>query len=418
MGINKATTKVFTCYRRQRKDGTYPIKLRVTYKGDPYEYALKLFVTEQEDKQLESGKFGRSDGLKKINNKIIEYLSKANTIIDKMPNFSVAAFEKEFLGQPITNHTTDNLIELLVRRSNDLRKEGRVSYADSYQTTANSLKEYQTKILVNDVDVNFLIGYEHHLLHKGNSSGCVGVYMRNIRTILNDAIDKGIASRDNYPFGRKKYCIPQQRNNKTALAHDDVTKILNYQAVEGSSEEKARDFWLFMYLTNGLNMKDVALLKVGDLKPQLQGLTFFRAKTHNTTKHNRIEINVWYDPRNVPIISKIVTKHGTNSDVADDYLFPILYRDASAAEVRRLVQNFTRYVNKNMTKISKKLGLDSIPKTNVARHTFVTMVVNKGDAPLTDVKDLVGHRSITTTAGYVNSLPINKRKEYSGYLIE
>ena len=70
-----------------------------------------------------------------------------------------------------------------------------------------------------------------------------------------------------------------------------------------------------------------------------------------------------------------------------------------------------------MTKVSHTLNLSSVPKTNVARHTFVTTVINEGDAPLTAIKDLVGHSSITTTAGYVGSLPTKKRKEYAGYLI-
>lgn len=420
MGIKKPTTKVFTDYRRVRKDGKYAIKLRVTYKGKSHEYALGLFVSSEEDKVLQAGKFGRNDHLKRINRISVDQLSRANSIIDTIPVFSPNAFEKEFLKEDGSEQGkyTNTLYQLLTKRSEIVRRGGSESYAVSFQTTANVIKEYSYKTTLQDIDVDYLKKLEDHLIEKDVSSGSVGVYMRNIRTIYNVAIEEGLISKINYPFGKKRYSIPQQRNNKTAIGISEVMRIISYNAVENSSIEKARDFWVFMYLTNGLNMKDVCLLKRNDLKNNLDGLNFFRAKTKRSTKHNKIEIDVWYDEYSKPIIEKTLSKYGNSNTENDAFLFPILYKGVNPKDERRLIQNFTRFVNKNMAKLSKILDLSSIPNTNVARHTFVTRIINSGNAPITAVKDMVGHTSVNTTAGYVNSLPIDSKKGYAACLVE
>lgn len=334
-----------------------------------------------------------------------------------MSVFNKSLFEKAFTGDISVKETINNdLIKCLRLKSSLLRHEGRISYSDSHSTTANALEGLTPRLLYEDVSVDFLNEFENHLLNRNVSYGSVGVYMRNIRTAYNEAVSKGVISKDNYPFGKKGYCIPQQRNNKVAISIKDVMQIIEYKAVMGSSQEKARDLWLFMYLTNGLNMKDVCLLKNSDVKPDLEGISFFRAKTSRTTKHNKKKIDVFYDEDTRSIIKEILSKHGTGLTNEDDYLFPILKPHTTPSDERRLIQNFTRFVNKNMGKVSREIGLSSIPKTNVARHTFVTIIINKG-APLTFVKDSVGHSSITTTEGYADSLPTDKKKEYSGYLI-
>ncbi len=51
---------------------------------------------------------------------------------------------------------------------------------------------------------------------------------------------------------------------------------------EGDVTQMARDYWLFMYFCNGMNMKDMCLLTYGNIKGNV--LSFERAKTAKTKR--------------------------------------------------------------------------------------------------------------------------------------
>ena len=79
--------------------------------------------------------------------------------------------------------------------------------------------------------------------------------------MFNEAIEDGIIRKEQYPFGRRKYVIPASRNVKKALTLSEIERIFNYTCQDGSAEQKARDLWVFSYLFNGANIKDIAMLK-------------------------------------------------------------------------------------------------------------------------------------------------------------
>lgn len=79
----------------------------------------------------------------------------------------------------------------------------------------------------------------------------ISMYVRTLRSIFNYAISLGVIRKDeSYPFGKRKYVIPASRNIKKALSITEVSKIHNYKTLPGTSEDKARDFWIFSYLCN------------------------------------------------------------------------------------------------------------------------------------------------------------------------
>ena len=49
---------------------------------------------------------------------------------------------------------------------------------------------------------------------------------------------------------------------KRSISIPEVGKIFKYQATKGTWEEKARDYWSFSYMCNGINVKDMALLPI------------------------------------------------------------------------------------------------------------------------------------------------------------
>jgi integrase len=79
----------------------------------------------------------------------------------------------------------------------------------------------------------------------------------------------------------------------------------------------AKDYWIFIYLCNGLNVKDLCLLKWKNIDGDW--LRYERAKTSRTKKDGKL-ISVSLKPEAKAIISR----WGLPSLSPDSYLFPHL----------------------------------------------------------------------------------------------
>ena len=115
------------------------------------------------------------------------------------------------------------------------------------------------------------------MLGNGNSITTAGIYLRSLRTLFNIAIAEGLLTKEYYPFGKRNYEIPTSNNVKKALTLKDIGTIYKHKLEPGSPAERARDYWIFMYLCNGINVKDLCLLKYDNIKGDV--LEFERAKT-------------------------------------------------------------------------------------------------------------------------------------------
>lgn len=93
--------------------------------------------------------------------------------------------------------------------------EGRVSSAMYYHCSYVSLKKFRGNVRFEEITVSFLHEYENWLKQKNISKTIIGMYLRPLRTIFNEAIDDGIIKKEKcYPLGRRKYRILAAKNIK------------------------------------------------------------------------------------------------------------------------------------------------------------------------------------------------------------
>jgi integrase len=232
--------------------------------------------------------------------------------------------------------------------------------------------------------------------------GAIGIYMRYLRAIFNQEIAAGRIKADVYPFGRNKYRPPATNRVKKALKLEEVARIFLYEP-KSESEHWARDMWLFTYLANGMNVKDLALLKyenmVGD------EIHFVRAKTRNSTIENQKTIQIFLQED----LKRIIEKWGKPNNGPRCFIFDILHEnDTSALQVYRDVNQAIRTINTYMMRIGKELGLSKRLTCNVARHTYST-VLKRANVPIEMISESLGHTSIRTTEIYLDSFEKENR---------
>lgn len=293
-----------------------------------------------------------------------------------------------------------------------LIREDRIGSAVAYHCSYVSLKSFKSNLLLSDVTVSFLCAYEKHGRAKGLSKSTIGIYLRPLRAIFNDVIAQGFLKKEiSYPFGAKKYQIPTAKKTKKALDLDDVKKIYFYQCNnENSSEQMARDYWLFSYFGNGMNPKDIALLQWKN--PADGYITFERAKTERALRGDPVSITVYVNEDMRVIIARWANKDRSPSN----YIFPVLQHGLTAMRIYDRIQNFVYFINYWMKEILRNLNIDKKATTYVARHTFSTVLKRSG-ASTAYIQESLGHTSIETTEHYLDSFEKGMKKELAARLV-
>ena len=177
---------------------------------------------------------------------------------------------------------------------------------------------------------------------------------------------------NDYPFGKRKYVIPASKNVKKALTLEEVGRIYNYETLDYSPEDQARDFWIFSYLCSGINFKDIALLKRNNIDGKM--LRFIRAKTKRTTQSSQGTISC-------PITDKvlyIINMWQSHKRAKDSYLFPILEEGDSLEVQQKKIDQFIKTTNKYMTRIGEDLKFDKKVTTYFSRHSYATVMLKGG----------------------------------------
>ena len=156
----------------------------------------------------------------------------------------------------------------------------------------------------------------------------------------------------------------------------------------------ARDYWIFLYLCNGMNVKDFCLLKYKNIDGDI--LIYHREKTKRS-KSDQTPTVVSLKKQSKAIIKK----WGQTAIDSEVYVFPHLQKGMTAVEIRLTVQQLIKTINKYMKRIATNLELNKPITTYYARHSFATVLKNSG-ASIEFISEALAHSSQKTTKSYLS----------------
>ncbi len=399
----KVTVSFYLEKTKPNNENKCLVKMTVYSNSNKKRYTTNQHVTIEEWEKLKSPNL-RDNNLKIIKQSLNAIEAKTLKAIENISPFSFIAFEEALFSKVKINKNTslqfwfDNYIK-------KLHDKGSVGTAITYRTTINSLNLFKKNLHLQDITPTLLENYEAFMVEKGKSLTTISIYLRELRAIINQAINAGSFAQDKYPF--KKYEIPSGRNVKKSLSEKDISKLLNYKPKK-KDELRALDFWLFSYLCSGINFADIIQLKESNIDGNY--LHFIRQKTKNTKKKDLRPIKVGLHPRALAIIKKWKTV-----DVKNPYLFPILETGLTPITVKHRCQRFIKWVNKRMENIRIDLEIEQKIGTYAARHTFSTVLKRKG-VSTEFIKESLGHSSVIVTENYLDSFTDDTKLEHTNLL--
>ncbi|HUZ57859.1 MAG TPA: site-specific integrase [Hanamia sp.] len=375
--------------RRIKDDVTYPLKLRITYQGNRKYYATG-YNANLNDYMLMNENKARGE-LKKTNLALTEIRINAQKCCDSLESFSFLKFEALFFPKKVSITNLQSAFDSYI---SELRENGQIGTAASYSCASVSLHKYKVGLKFEHLTPEFLRSYERWFVGNGNSITTVGIYLRSLRAVVNVAIQQGMMSNTDYPFGKRKYIIPTGRNIKKALTLEEIAKIYNYVTEPGSVNDMCRDYWIFIYLCNGLNVKDLCLLKYKNIEGDF--IVFNRAKTIRTRRSNPEPIRIAIKED----VKRIMAKWGQHQFSPDTYIFPYLKIGMTPQKQRNKIDLLIHLINEHMKQIALELGIHKPITTYYARHSFATILKNSG-VSTEFISEALGHTSLETTKNYL-----------------
>jgi len=415
MNTKAPTTAIILDTRAEKKDQTYPIKLRVTYNRISRFYGIVIEIPDEDpidsltEKEFEKVMLKHPrDRFKEIRSKLRIIEHQASEIIKKIKPFSFDAFSSKFntnAGEPA------NIFYHYEQVVKNLKKNDQLGNASNYELSLKSFKKYithakginPTKLLFSDITPVWLSKYERYMVSElERSRTTVGMYLRTLRSIFNMAIRDSIIDPGLYPFGKGKYEIPAGKKVKKALSKEQLGELFK-ASITIPELKKARDFWFFSYTCNGMNIKDIALLKFENL--EADSLNFYRAKTRYTSRE-QVPVNVIL----TEFAKSVIQTYCIQDRNPKNFIFPILSNNDDEVTKRKKIQNFTRFINQHIKNLAKSINITGDISTYYARHSFATNAIRSG-ASIEFVSEALNHSDIKTTRGYFAGFTDHTKKE-------
>lgn len=374
----------------QNKNGLYPIVLRII-KNRKVKIITLGMDCEKSNWDEKSSQFNKSMSNHIQKNLLLSKLKqKAWTIIDQFNidelDFSLNQFEEKFRGKESSKIT---VLEFWEDKIKDLNLAGRTGNARAHHDTKNSFFRFckNQKILFKEITVDMLDKYETHLRSTGSNDGGIGVRMRELRAVFNDAIKKGVVDEKYYPFKTYKVSKLKGKGFKKALSRDEVRLIENFDEAKYPQLREAKHLFVFSYYTRGMNFYDI--MKLTWDRVENDKIIYTRSKTKG-----RFTIKILQ-----PI--QDILDHYKELNTDTNFVFPILLKEGmTAIQIENRKAKKLKRFNSDLKLIAEIVGINKPLTSYVARHSYATNLKQLGVS--TDlISQSMGHQNISITSAYL-----------------
>lgn len=387
-----ATIKLFHFIGKTYSNGESPILLRVTHQRKTKYIALGYSCLPTQWNK-DKNRLRKNYPNYKSKNRVLSTLEeRAESVLDEFTKldkpFTFQSFEDRFTN--ITKSCT--VYDFFDIRINEALK---TNTKGTYKQTKNALYKFapNKKLMFADIDYQFLKKFETHLLGNGLSGGGVHFYMRTLRAIINEAINRDYFQRELYPFSnqfnKNGYSISHLKSvaSPRALSEADMERIKNFPLEDHPILKKCVQYFLFSYYSRGMNFTDMAQLRWTDIYNDR--IKYTRSKTSGN-------FNIKVSPPLQEILDYFKSEYTYTG-----FVFPVLSDfHQSESQIKYRVRKCLKQYNGQLKEVADILKIN-IPLTSyVARHTYATTLKRKGiDTAV--ISEGLGHQDISTTKAYL-----------------
>lgn len=255
-----------------------------------------------------------------------------------------------------------------------------------YEWTLSMIKAYcksakisSDLLMFDSINVAWLEDFQK-FCRKTEKQNSVAIHLRNIRTVLNAAIDDGITS--NYPF--RKFKIRTEESVDKSYTSKELRRFFDCECTVKGVQE-AQDMFKLMFCLIGINIQDLV---------NLEGISKGRIL------YSRLKTGKPYSIKVVPEALEIIEKYKGASLLLDCLERVPNFKTYS----RRLRKNLCR-VGIVSTPGKSCTGKAILPDicTGSARTSWATIAQEELDIPRDVIAAALGHHTIDVTSTYLRT---------------
>lgn len=299
-----------------------------------------------------------------------------------------------------------NVLTFMKEVADGLQMGGNFGTAHVYRSSLNAIIAYcgGEDFTFNEITPEWLKGFEIHLRKRKCSWNTVSTYMRILRAVYNRAVDNNEAE---YIPRLFRYVYTGTRaEHQRAFETGDVKKIfagLILLSGVNPAMQRARHFFILMFLMRGIPFVDLAYLRKSDLHGNV--ITYRRRKTGR--------------PLSVTLTNEAmrIVRMYMNQNVHSPYLFSFLRSPEGTMEAYREYQLALRSFNRQLLILGEFLGIPNRLSSYTARHTWATTAYYCEVHPGI-ISQAMGHSSITVTETYLKPFQNKKIDEANKLIID
>lgn len=347
----------------------------------------RLLRSEWDDKKcsvLIDGDGPRMQYLQGVQNKLTVKLERLRYIVASLDHNGKDYSAQDVVRLFYDSDTIVGFISFSQKLIEENKNIGNLSAAEHYIATINSFIRFYGKeeVSFDRFDSNLMSGYEKYLKRLGLTPNTSSYYMRKLRTIYNQAVEREYTLQRN-PF-RHVY-TGMAKTGKRAVSLDIIKSLRSLDLSHDPVSEMVRDMFLFSFYTRGMAFVDMAYLRKSDLKNDT--LSYRRRKTGQ-------QLSMRWDDR----MQEIVARYAI---AGSEFLLPIIKPDGG--EKRRQYQNASHLINRRLKILGKRLGMAEPLTMYRARHAWAS-IARDHSIPISVISQGMGHDSERTTRIYLASL--------------
>ncbi len=261
-----ATTKFYLDTRAVKGDNYAPLKVVITKHGHASYISLdvKLLPSQWDEKRQRATNIENQNKINnyiynrkvQIDNAIMELSSRGE--LTKMTSTQIKNKVKSYLDPKAE---IQNLFINRYKKFTESRNAERTK--EIYETTLNKILTFDknaTSMSFEDINKDWLISFDNFLKKEGLKKNSRNIHFRNIRAVINDAIDNEITT--HYPM--RKMDINPEETEKRSLTIEELRLLFDYPVKKW--QQKYLDYFKLTFYLIGINPVDLCNCKKEDIK--------------------------------------------------------------------------------------------------------------------------------------------------------
>ena len=393
----------------RRKDGTYPVSLRVI-RNARTKYLPTGLIAKVEEWDKNAERFICNKKVcpmhQEYNSRLVELASKARNIewnFEKEGIFwTLNQFEDAFMHKS----KQSKFLDFAMKCIQTMKETGHIGNARVWENSIDNIKLFDNKLatrIFQEIDIRYVNKYNVFMEKKGWCGNTRKHNMKTLRAILNRAILEKECSSNFYPFGKGGFCVSSldEETDKRYLSDESMQKLMNRKS-KSKAREVARHLFLFSYFCYGMSYIDMANLTKKNIHTEGGKLyiMYKRQKTKNSKGAKFIKIVINDD------LNRLLRWFKENTTIIGEYLLPIVSIDYNGEKLYEHQRRRLAKYNNNLKNLAEEFELPEKLTSYVSRHSMA-MTLQEDGTPREIISQIMGHRDLKTTNTYLDSFSNN-----------